>query len=88
MSIESNIAKVRQNIPSGVKLICVSKFHPNEAILEAYKAGERCFGENRPQEMAQKAEQLPKEIEWHFMGKLKTNKVKQVVPIATVIHSV
>ena len=69
-------------------MICVSKFHPKEAILEAYQVGERCFGENRPQEMASKTSELPQDIEWHFIGNLQTNKVKQVVPIASLIHSV
>lgn len=88
MNIADNIKSVRNNIPESVKLVCVSKFHPNEAIMEAYNIGERCFGENRPQEMMQKAASLPSDIEWHFIGNLQTNKVKYVVPIATMIHSV
>lgn len=88
MSIAENIKEIRNHIPEGVQLVCVSKFHPCEAIMEAYAAGERRFGENRPQEMQQKAPQLPQDIEWHFIGNLQTNKVKTVVPIATLIHSV
>ena len=63
MSIASNINNVRTQIPNNVTLICVSKFHPSEAILEAYYNGERCFGENRPQEMSIKADELPKDIQ-------------------------
>lgn len=87
MSIAENISTIRQNIPAGVKLVCVSKFHPAEAVMEAYRAGERRFGENRPQEMHEKAPLLPGDIEWHFIGNLQTNKVKLVVPIAAVIES-
>lgn len=87
MSIAENIRAIRQNIPEGVRLVCVSKFHPAEAVMEAYRVGERCFGENRPQEMHEKAPLLPRDIEWHFIGNLQTNKVKLVVPIAAVIES-
>lgn len=87
INIAGNIKKIREAIPSSVKLICVSKFHPNEAIMEAYSAGERCFGENRPQEMLEKAQSLPDDIQWHFIGNLQTNKVKMVVPHAVMIQS-
>ena len=69
-------------------MICVSKFHPNEAIIEAYQAGERDFGESRVQELLPKYESLPKDIRWHFIGHLQTNKVKQIVPFVHLIHSV
>ncbi len=86
--IKSNIETIRQSIPPHVKLVCVSKFQPSSSITDAYNAGERLFGENRPQEMAEKAPNLPSDIEWHFIGNLQTNKVKTVAPIATLIHSV
>ena len=88
MSIASAIRQLKQELPSTVQLVAVSKFKPAEAILEAYQAGQRDFGENRPQEMAAKAQTLPADIRWHFIGHLQTNKVKMVVPYATLIHSV
>jgi pyridoxal phosphate enzyme (YggS family) len=88
MSIPSNIASIRANIPEGVTLVCVSKFHPAEAIMEAYACGERDFGESRVQELLPKYEALPKDIHWHFIGHLQTNKVKQIVPFVHMIHSV
>ena len=88
MSIPSNIAAIRTNIPEGVTLICVSKFHSVEAIMQAYEAGERDFGESRVQELLPKYEALPKDIRWHFIGHLQTNKVKQIVPFVHMIHSV
>ena len=88
MSIPSNIASIRTNIPEGVTLVCVSKFHPTEAIMEAYACGERDFGESRVQELLPKYEALPKDIRWHFIGHLQTNKVKQIIPFVHMIHSV
>ena len=88
MSIASAIRQLKQELPSTVQLVAVSKFKPVEDILEAYRAGQRAFGENRPQELAAKAPALPADIRWHFIGHLQTNKVKQVVPYATLIHSV
>lgn len=88
MSIQSNIQIIRKDIPASVKLVCVSKFHPNEAILEAYSAGERVFGESKVQEMCGKYETLPKDIEWHFIGHLQTNKIKYIVPFVSLIHGV
>ena len=88
MNIPSNIAQIRATIPDGVTLICVSKFHPVEAIMQAYEAGERDFGESRVQELLPKYEALPKDIRWHFIGHLQTNKVKQIVPFVHMIHSV
>lgn len=88
MSIISNIASLRQQIPDGVTLVCVSKFHPVTALAEAYEAGERHFGESRVQELVLKAPQLPDDIHWHFIGHLQTNKVKQIVPFVYLIQSV
>ena len=86
--IQQHIASIRATIPSGVTLICVSKFHSHEAIMEAYDCGERDFGESRVQEFLPKYEALPKDIRWHFIGHLQTNKVKQIVPFVHMIHSV
>ena len=88
MGIADNIRKLKSALPSTVELVAVSKFKPVEAIREAYEAGQRSFGENRPQELAAKAPQLPGDIVWHFIGHLQTNKVKMVVPYAHLIHSV
>ena len=88
MSISSRIATIRQHIPEGVTMVCVSKFHPAEAIMEAYNTGERDFGESRVQELLPKYEALPKDIRWHFIGHLQTNKVRQIVPFVHMIHSV
>ena len=87
-TIQQHIASIRKNIPVGVTLVCVSKFHANEAIMEAYDCGERDFGESRVQELLPKYEALPKDIRWHFIGHLQTNKVKQIVPFVHMIHSV
>ena len=88
MNIASNISTIRRHIPEGVTLVCVSKFHSMEAIMQAYEAGERDFGESRVQELLPKYEALPKDIRWHFIGHLQTNKVKQIVPFVHMIHSV
>lgn len=88
MSIAANIEHIRKDIPESVKLLCVSKFHPIESIKEAYEAGEREMAESRPQELVQKVNDAPLDIKWHFIGNLQTNKVKMVVPHATLIHSV
>lgn len=87
MSIESQINRLRELLPSGVRLLAVSKFHPAEAIMEAYRAGQRAFGESRPQELKQKYEVLPKDIEWHMIGHLQTNKVKYIAPFVHLIES-
>lgn len=86
--IAFNLDKIKEELPSGVKLVAVSKFHPFEAILEAYNEGQRAFGENRPQEFALKAVQLPPDIEWHFIGHLQTNKLKLVLPYAYMVESI
>ena len=85
MSIAENIKQVLSELPDGVRLVAVSKFHPNEAIEEAYSAGQRVFGESKVQEMTAKYESLPKDIEWHFIGHLQTNKIKYIVPYVTLI---
>ena len=86
--IEENLKSVLKELPSGVKLVAVSKFHPFQDILTAYQAGQRCFGENRPQEFQLKALQLPQDIEWHFIGHLQTNKLKMVLPYASLVESI
>ena len=86
--ITENLQSIQSELPSGVTLVAVSKFHPFEAILEAYQEGQRDFGENRPQELAAKAVQLPQDIRWHFLGHLQTNKLKMVLPYATMVQSV
>ena len=86
--IGDQIAFFRNSLPAGVKLVAVSKFKPVEALMEAYEAGQRVFGENRPLEFQDKARQLPADIEWHFIGHLQTNKVKNVVPYAALIQSI
>lgn len=86
--IQQHIASIRTTIPEDVILVCVSKFHANEAIMQAYDCGERDFGESRVQEILPKYEALPKDIRWHFIGHLQTNKVKQIVPFVHIIHSV
>ena len=88
MSIADNLKQVLAELPQGVRLVAVSKFHPNEAIEEAYQAGQRIFGESKVQEMTAKYESLPKDIEWHMIGHLQTNKVKYIVDKVRLIHSV
>lgn len=88
IDVQQNIADIRQHIPSGVTLICVSKFHPAETIMQAYNAGERDFGESRVQELLPKHAALPKDIHWHFIGHLQTNKVRTLLPLVYMIHSV
>lgn len=86
--IGERIKEIRNELPEGVRLVAVSKFHPNEAIEEAYRAGQRIFGESKVQEMTAKYESLPKDIEWHFIGHLQTNKVKYTVPYVALIHGI
>lgn len=80
-TIAENIRKIRESLPEGVTLVAVSKFHPAQAIQEAYEAGQRNFGESRVQELAAKVPQLPGDINWHFIGHLQTNKVKQLLQL-------
>lgn len=88
MSIADNLKQVLAELPQGVRLVAVSKFHPNEAIEEAYQAGQRIFGESKAQEMTAKYESLPKDIEWHFIGHLQTNKIKYMIPYVAMIHGI
>lgn len=88
MSIQVNLDKIKFQLPVGVTLVAVSKTKPNEAIMEAYEAGQRVFGENKVQEMVQKWETLPKDIEWHMIGHLQRNKVKYMAEFVSLIHGV
>ena len=88
MSIAEHLAGLKKEIPDSVTLVAVSKTKPVEVILEAYNAGQRVFGENKVQEMTEKYEQLPKDIEWHLIGHLQTNKVKYMASFVSMIHSV
>lgn len=88
MNIAENLKQVLAELPAGVRLVAVSKFHPNEAIEEAYSAGQRVFGESKVQEMTAKYESLPKDIEWHFIGHLQTNKIKYMAPFVAMIHGI
>jgi len=88
MSIKRNIESITAELRPGCRLIAVSKTHPPELIKEAYAAGQRVFGENKVQEMVAKYEVLPKDIEWHLIGHLQTNKVKYIAPWISLIHSV
>ena len=88
MTVKQRLEKIYATLPHGVSLVAVSKFHPAEALNEAYEAGQRVFGESRVQELLVKHEALPKDIEWQMIGHLQTNKVKQVVGKVSLIHSV
>ena len=88
MQVAERIKEVRSELPEGVTLCAVSKYHPIEAVKEAYDAGQRIFGESREQEVRLKWETLPKDIEWHFIGHLQTNKVKYIAPFISLIQSV
>lgn len=87
-SISSNLFEIKGTLPESVQLVAVSKFHPVEAIQEAYNAGQRVFGESRQQEIEAKHALLPQDIEWHFIGHLQTNKVKFILPYIHTIESV
>ena len=87
-SIKENLEKVTSQLPEGVRLVAVSKFHTVEEISEAYEAGQRLFGENRAQELIAKAPQLPEDIRWHFIGHLQKNKVRAIMPYVSVIESI
>ena len=86
--VSDNLNTLYAKLPSAVKLVAVSKFHPVERLMEAYNAGQRVFGENRPQELAQKVPQMPSDVEWHFIGHLQTNKLKFVLPYVSMVQSV
>lgn len=87
-TIAQNLKQLTSKLPTGVKLVAVSKFHPVERLQEAYDAGQRLFGENRAQELASKAPQLPTDIEWNFIGHLQKNKVRMIIPHVAMIQSV
>ena len=88
MSISSKILDIKKELPENVSLIAVSKYHPTEEVMEAYNAGQRIFGENIVQELRQKQQELPQDIQWHFLGHLQKNKIKYIVPFVSLIHSV
>jgi pyridoxal phosphate enzyme (YggS family) len=88
MNIKNNIDTITQSLPEGCKLVVVSKTQPVETILEAYKAGHRIFGENKAQELTAKYDALPKDIKWHMIGHLQSNKIKYIAPFVHLIHSV
>lgn len=88
IDVAKNLQEVRSHLPQGVQLVAISKYHPNEYILPAYEAGQRVFGESHEQELRQKVETLPKDIEWHFIGHLQTNKVKYIAPYISMIEAV
>ncbi|MDD6542484.1 MAG: YggS family pyridoxal phosphate-dependent enzyme [Prevotella sp.] len=88
VDVAKNLRAVLANLPAGVRLVAISKFHPNEYIEAAYAAGQRIFGESHEQELAQKVKTLPKDIEWHFIGHLQTNKVKYIAPYISMIEAV
>ncbi|MDD2328043.1 MAG: YggS family pyridoxal phosphate-dependent enzyme [bacterium] len=87
MNIALHIRALKESLPPQVRVVAVSKFHPIEQIREAYGAGQRLFGESRVQELVEKQRKLPVDIEWHFIGSLQRNKVKQIAPFVTLIHS-
>lgn len=87
MSIRTHIDALRKSIPRDVTIVAVSKFHPSAMIREAYDSGQRIFGESRVQELVAKQQELPEDIQWHFIGGLQRNKVKQIAPFVSLIHS-
>jgi len=86
--IAEKLREVKATLPEGVRLVAVSKYHPVEALQEAYRAGQRVFGESHVQELVAKEAVLPRDIEWHFIGHLQTNKVKYLAPFVSLIHAV
>ena len=88
MDIQTNLKEVVAELPENVRLVAVSKFHPAEAIEAAYAVGQRIFGESKEQELSGKYEKLPKDIEWHFIGHLQTNKIKYMIPYVAMIHGI
>ena len=88
MSIKDNLRQIKQSLPSQVTLVAVSKTKPVVDLMQAYDAGERIFGENKIQEMTDKYEQMPKDIAWHMIGHVQTNKVKLMAPYVSLIHGV
>jgi len=88
MSIKNNLLEIKSTLPENVTLVAVSKTKPVPDLMEAYEAGQRIFGENKIQEMADKFEQMPKDIEWHMIGHVQTNKVKFMAPFVSLVHGV
>ena len=88
MNIADNLNQLRSSVPAHVTLVAVSKTKPQEDLLEAYAAGQRVFGENKIQEMTAKYEALPKDIAWHMIGHVQSNKVKYMAPYVSLIHGV
>ena len=88
MSIATNLLSIKNNLPEQVTLVAVSKTKPVPDLMEAYEAGQRIFGENKIQEMAEKWEQMPKDIQWHMIGHVQTNKVKFMAPFVSLVHGV
>lgn len=88
MNLSEKINNIQKTLPAGVRLVAVSKYHPASLIQEAYDAGQRIFGESHVQELVAKHDALPKDIEWHFIGHLQTNKVKYIAPFVSLIHAV
>ena len=88
VDVAANLRAIKNTLPEGVKLVAVSKFHPADEIEAAYAAGQRVFGESHEQELTKKHDVLPKDIEWHFIGHLQTNKVKYIAPYISMIDAV
>ena len=88
MSVADNLDEIKQSLKNGTELVAVSKTYPVEIIMQAYDVGQRVFGENKPQEMVSKYNQMPKDIQWHQIGTLQTNKVKYIAPFVSMIHSI
>ena len=88
MDIKAILSEIKAELPQTTQLVAVSKFHPAEAIKEAYDAGQRIFGESKVQELEEKHNILPHDIQWHFIGHLQTNKVKYIAPYISMIHAV
>ena len=88
MSIQTNLLNIKATLPKQVTLVAVSKTKPVSDLMEAYEAGQRIFGENKIQEMTEKWEQMPKDIQWHMIGHVQTNKVKFMAPFVSLIHGV
>ena len=88
VDVAKNLHEVTDNLPEGVRLVAISKYHPNEYIEAAYQEGQRIFGESHEQELAKKVTELPKDIEWHFIGHLQTNKVKYIAPYISMVEAV
>lgn len=88
MDISERIARLTGSLPQGATLVAVSKTYPPQVVMEAYRAGQRVFGENRPQELRAKYEAMPRDVRWHMIGNLQTNKVKYIAPFVELIHSV